>query len=62
MNRRDLLVAAVATANVKSAELQAQTPTPDDLALVRRAIQANREAMAKAKLPMSVEPAFQFKA
>lgn len=61
MNRRDLLLATVAATNLSPATAQT-APTADDLELTRRAIQANREAMAKVKLSMAVEPAFQFKA
>lgn len=42
----------------------AQTPAAaeDDLKAARDRIKANGEALAKVEIPMSTEPAFQFKA
>ena len=58
MTRRELFAAAAA------APLAAQQSTsPDDWAKAARdAAKANADAMAKVALPMSTEPAFQFKA
>ena len=41
----------------------AQTPAPvDEVQAARDRIKTNGEALAKVELPMSTEPAFQFKA
>ena len=42
----------------------AQTPSPstDPLQVAKDRIKANGEALAKVSIPMSTEPAFQFKA
>ncbi len=47
-------------AGVVSAPLEAQDQTPLDQ--VRKAMKLNREEIEKMKVPMSVEPAFVFKA
>jgi hypothetical protein len=54
---------ALATAMLAPAAL-AQTPAAaeDDLKAARDRIKANGEALAKVEVPMSTEPAFQFKA
>ena len=49
-----------AVAGSAAAPLQAQEETPLDQA--RKAMKQNREAVDKIKVPMSVEPAFVFKA
>lgn len=41
---------------------QTETPAGDPLAAAKARLQANREALAKESVPMSTEPAFQFKA
>lgn len=40
----------------------AQQEAGDDLTIQRRNLERNREALAKAELPISTEPAFVFKA
>ena len=37
------------------------SPPVDELAAAREALKTNREQMAKTKVPVSIEPAFQFK-
>ncbi len=48
-------------ASVPSVQAAQATPQ-DDMAIQRENLQRWREQMKKAKLPMAVEPAFQFKA
>ena len=54
---------ALATAVLAPAAL-AQTPpaAEDDLKAARDRIKSNGEALAKVEIPMSTEPAFQFRA
>lgn len=56
--RRELLMTAVAGS--AATPLQAQEETPLDQA--RKAMKLNRDAIEKIKVPISVEPAFVFKA
>jgi hypothetical protein len=57
LTRRKLAVALLAPAAT------AQTPPPtDELQAARERIKTNAEALSKVDLPMSTEPAFQFKA
>lgn len=57
MKRRDMLMAAIAVAPLK---IEAQEE--DLVALARKSMKTNREAIDKVKLPMATEPAFSFKA
>jgi hypothetical protein len=57
MKRREMLIAAIAVAPLK---VEAQEE--DAVALARKSMKANREAIEKVKLPMATEPAFSFKA
>ena len=57
MKRREMLIAAIAVAPLK---VEAQEE--DLVALARKSMQTNREAIEKVKLPMATEPAFSFKA
>ena len=67
---RRKLAAALAPAVLASA-LRAQNPAPsadspagpgEELRIARERIRNNADALAKVKLPMATEPAFQFKA
>jgi hypothetical protein len=64
MTRRELAMALGSAAGV--AALDAQTPPagqPEDLnTAAQEQLRKNREALAQVELPMSTEPAFQFKA
>jgi len=64
MTRRDL--AAVLGSAAAVAAVRAQDPAagqPEDLnAAAKEQLRKDGEAMAKVELPMSTEPAFQFKA
>jgi hypothetical protein len=65
LTRRKLAAALAAPALVAgraSAAEQAQSPAGDALAAAKARIQANSLALAKATVPMTTEPAFQFKA
>ena len=55
---------AVTLAAVAQASASAQTPAPntDPLQAAKDRIKANGDALAKETIPMSTEPAFQFKA
>lgn len=57
MKRRQMLIAAIAVAPLK---VEAQEE--DLVALARKSMKTNREAIDKVKLPMATEPAFSFKA
>jgi len=57
MKRREMLIAAIAVAPLK---VEAQEE--DLVALARKSMKTNREAIDKVKLPMATEPAFSFKA
>lgn len=59
---RRKLAAALAAPALAAAEAQTQTPPAGPLASARDRIRANSEALAQKTLPMTVEPAFQFKA
>ena len=58
VKRRGMLMAGIA--GVVAAPLEAQDEMPLDQ--VRKTMKLNREAIEKMKVPMSVEPAFVFKA
>ena len=58
LKRREMLMAAVAVPTAMRVEAQEDTP----LEQVRRAMTLNRTAIGKIKVPMAIEPAFQFKA
>lgn len=62
MTRRRLAAAAAAPLLVSAPAKAAQAPGDDDLAIQRENLRRSREALRKVKLPMAVEPAFQFKA
>jgi hypothetical protein len=57
-------LAATLTSAAALAQTQPATPaTPDqELQAARGRVKANSEALAKQEVPMSTEPAFQFKA
>jgi len=60
LTRRKLAAAVLSS----SAAAVAQTPQPaeDELKIARDRLRANSQALDSQKLPMSVEPAVQFKA
>jgi hypothetical protein len=60
LTRRKLAAALLAPGAV--ALPQTQTPQPDELAVARQHMKDNAAALAKIDVPMSTEPAFQFKA
>jgi hypothetical protein len=65
MTRRKLAAALAAPALVGTmpSAAAAQTTAPaDPLAAAKALIKANSDALAKEEVPMSTEPAFQFKA
>jgi hypothetical protein len=59
LKRREMLVATV---GVAAAQQQPQQQTGDLVELARQAMKSNREAIAKVKVDIAVEPAFVFKA
>jgi hypothetical protein len=61
--RRKLAVAALASAGLGARSMQAPAPTPpeDPNAAAKEQGNKNSETLAKFDLPMSTEPAFQFK-
>ena len=66
LTRRKLAAAIVSAAALPSAAPE-PAPSPqadaaDDAKLARDRLNANAAALARVKLPMSTEPAFQFKA
>jgi hypothetical protein len=66
ITRRKLAAAltapALATAMPSSATAQTPAASPDPLEAARARIKANGDALTKESVPMSTEPAFQFKA
>jgi hypothetical protein len=61
ITRRRLAAAALSSAAALHA-VSAQAPAPDDLNAAREQVRKHSETLAKFDLPMSTEPAFQFKA
>jgi len=62
ITRRRLAAAALSSAAALHA-VSAQAPAPDDLnAAAREQVRKHSDTLAKFDLPMSTEPAFQFKA
>jgi hypothetical protein len=63
LNRRQLMNAAAGSALAARAAAQ-QTPAPpsDLMKAARDANQRNADTLAKVEIPVSTEPAFQFKA
>ncbi len=61
LNRRQLMKAA-ASASALAARAQQPAPEADPTKAARDANQRNSETLAKFEVPMSTEPAFQFKA
>jgi hypothetical protein len=62
LTRRQLAAALSATA-ITPTQAQPQTASPaDDLQTARDRLKANAASIAEHDLPMSVEPAFRFKA
>ncbi len=64
LTRRKLATLLTATAAVVQAAPQAPTPAtePDDATAARAAMKANLNTLANTKLPITIEPATQFKA
>jgi hypothetical protein len=63
VNRRQMLVSAVAATTIEAEAQQQPAAGQEDLAaLARRGMKANRDAIDKVKLPIATEPAFVFKA
>ena len=58
---RRQLAATIAAVTTVSAAPQAQ-PAADDLTAARERLKTNANALSSVQLPMSTEPAFQFKA
>jgi len=61
MTRRQLAAAVVASAAVQAAPQTAPT-ADDDLKTARDRMKATSDLLAKQQVPMSIEPAFMFKA
>ena len=61
LTRRQLAAALSATAIAKS-QTPPQSQPADELQAARDRLKANADALAQHELPMSVEPAFRFKA
>lgn len=59
ITRRGMVATALAT---KALAQNAPAGPPEELKAARDSLRRNSEAMAKTKLPMETEPAFQFKA
>jgi hypothetical protein len=65
ISRRQLATvasASLAASSLAAAQAQPAAQSEDDLAVQRESLRRNREQLAKVKLPMDTEPAFQFKA
>jgi len=63
MTRRELAAVALASAaRPAAAQSQAATPPADELQAARDRIKANGDTLAQQAVPMTLEPAFQFKA
>jgi hypothetical protein len=61
LTRRQLAAALVSAAAAAQTRTAPASP-PDDLQAARDRIKANGETLARQVIPMSTEPAFQFKA
>ena len=62
MTRRQLAATAIASAAAMPQNPPAAPDSPEELlAAARSQVQRNGEALAKVAIPMSLEPAFQFK-
>jgi hypothetical protein len=63
VTRRKLAAAVLGSSAASLAQTQRTAPAADDeLKAARDRLRSNAEALAGEKLPMAVEPAFQFKA
>ena len=64
VTRRKLAAAVLGSSAAAVAQTQRTVPATadDELKIARDRLRANAEALASQKLPMAVEPAFQFKA
>ena len=62
LTRRQLAAAVSAAAIAKSQTPPQAAPAADELQTARDRLKANAKALAQHELPMSVEPAFRFKA
>jgi hypothetical protein len=62
ISRRALAGIALAGAAPAQTPVPAPQATPDDLEQAKRLVARNSEALQKHELPLSAEPAFQFKA
>ncbi|HKX00745.1 MAG TPA: hypothetical protein VJN43_23590 [Bryobacteraceae bacterium] len=60
ITRRELAAALGSAATLR--RLPAESPPADLTTAAKEQIEKNAEALAKVELPMSTEPAFQFKA
>jgi hypothetical protein len=62
ITRRNLAAAALASAGLKARSMQAPASTPpEEPNAAAKEVHKNSETLAKFDLPMSTEPAFQFK-
>ena len=64
LTRRKLAVTVLGSSAVSLAQTQPAVPATadDELKAARDRLRSNAEALASQKVPMAVEPAFQFKA
>ena len=62
LSRRELAAAAVAGVVAPSGESQTPPPAQDLAKVVHDANRRNADTLAKFEIPISTEPAFQFKA
>jgi hypothetical protein len=60
LTRRKLAAALIAPA--AAAQAQTQTPPRDEVEAARARLKTNAETIAKVEVPMSIEPAFSFRA
>jgi hypothetical protein len=62
LTRRKLAAALLLPAAAARSQTQSQQQPQDELAGARQRMKDNAAALGKIEIPMSVEPAFQFKA
>jgi hypothetical protein len=62
LTRRNLAGAVLSAAAAARAAGQTQPAAEDDLKLARERLKATADVLSRREIPMSTEPAFQFKA
>jgi hypothetical protein len=62
VTRRKLAAAVLGSSAASLAQTQRTAPADDELKAARDRLRSNAETLAKEKVPMATEPAFQFKA